>query len=108
MSCSADTKVAGRSLRHDVVPHVAAHNTHQERLKISLVAPTRLFNNIGQTAKNSTGANLFCYTALSWISAKRLDTSQKGDIGTFGWRQQRKCFRQRFPLVADADNSSGF
>src|ERR1700756_3162507 len=65
MSCSADTKVAGRSLRHDVVPHVAAHNTHQERLKISLVAPTRLFNNIGQTAKNSTGANLVCYTALS-------------------------------------------
>ena len=40
MLCSADTKVRGRFLRHDVVPHVAAHETHLELQKISLVTNT--------------------------------------------------------------------
>jgi hypothetical protein len=87
MSCSADTKVPGRSLRHDVVPHVAAHDTHQERLKISLVAPKRLFQQHRSNGEEFNGSKSSLLHRTIRTSAKRLDTSQKGDIGTFGWRQ---------------------
>src|SRR6476646_3791130 len=57
-------------LRSDVVPHVAAHKTHQQLYKISFVTPKDFFDSIGYFRKSGVVARTSAVTSgadIVWL-----------------------------------------